>query len=509
MVRNTNGLATALSRSAVLAAFLLCTGCGSGGDPVGTTPPTTVPPVTTAPTVVNGSVYIRSDTVAWPADGSGVPGLSNVPVTLGSTTANTASSGGFSLQAVIAATPDAIPVTATAPGYMTAWSPWRVVDATQPIAIGVYPERTVSPRASGFLKGVSLHDASAWGVDWFNSGLTGPTIARMRNTVGANVVVFPDMLSLTQMDTATNTAVITNESFGLGVRAHYETMVAQARSNGMAFMMVLSIQPRGAALTPFSTIFQVPATKTAFWTVFFAAYRARVLEKAAIARDLGIEYLAVGFNESYLSRLDVSLWQNLVRDVRAIGYTGKVVYVAGIGMPNNFYELASAPAGFPALFDLFGFTFSAGVTGGRGEVLANAQPRTRMRTDLRAAFDRMNQFLAASGRNYFLVASFPSVFGAAVVREFIEPCLSCSQVAASYTRDYMAQADLYQALAEVINERPGDARIAGVVTWGYLWHDDYSRAGNFSAANSAAFDKSANVRDKPAEAVLKWWFQRW
>jgi len=68
---------------------------------------------------------------------------------------------------------------------------------------------------------------------------------------------------------------------------------------------------------------------------------------------------------------------------------------------------------------------------------------------------------------------------------------------------------LYQALAEVINERPGDNRILGLVSWGYLWHDDYARAGNFSQPNSAAFDKSANVRGKPAEAVLRWWFQRW
>ena len=509
MVSYNNGLPPALSRAVVVATFLLGIGCGGGGDPVGTTPPTTVPPVTTPPTVVNGLVYIRSDTVAWPADGSGVPGLSNVPVTLGSFTANTASSGAFSLQAVIPTTPDAIPVTATAPGYMTAWSPWRFVDATQPIAIGVYPERSVSPRAAGFLKGIALHDGGGWAVDWFNAGLTGPTIARMRNTVGANLVAFPDMLSLTQMDTATNAVVITNESGGLGVRAHYETMVAQARSNGMAFMMVLSIQPRGDAVTPFSTIFQVPATKTSFWTAFFAAYRARVLEKAAIARDLGIEYLAVGFNQSYLSRLDASLWQNLVRDVRALGYTGKVMYVADVGMPINFHELASASAEFPALFDMIGFKFSTGVTAAKGEVLSNAQPRARMRTDLRVAFDRINTLLSASGRPYFLMPSFPSVHGAASVREYIEPCLVCNPVAASYTRDYMQQADLYQAMAEVINERPGDARIAGLVSWGYLWHDDYSRAGNFSAANSAAFDKSANVRDKPAEAVLKWWFQRW
>ncbi len=486
-------------------------GCGGGGgtEPASSTPPTAPPPASTPPTSLSGVVYVRSDTVAWPADVAGTPGTTNVSVTLNSATASTAGNGTWSLQAVIPATPDALPVTATVSGYMPSWSPWRLVDAGQAIAIGLYPERPVTPRPQGFIKGITFHDGGGWAVDWFNAGLTAPTIARMHNTVGANLVAFPDMLSLTQMDVATNTVTITNETGGLGVRAHYEAMVSQARSNGMTFMMMLSVQPRADAAAAFSTLFQIPVTNTAFWNAFFTAYRTRVLEKAVIARDLGIEYFAVGFNQSYLSRCDASLWRDLVRDVRALGYTGKVMYVGAVDPTIGFHEVAVAPAEFPGLFDLLGFKFSAGVTAARGEVLAKAQPRSRMRTDLRTALDRINTVMASSGKPYFLMGSFPSVFGAASTREYIEPCLTCNPIASTYQRDYMQQADLYQALAEVINERPGDTRIAGLVSWGYLWHDDFSRAGNFSAANSAAFDKSATVRDKPAEAVLKWWFQRW
>ena len=78
------------------------------------------------------------------------------------------------------------------------------------------------------------------------------------------------------------------------------------------------------------------------------------------------------------------------------------------------------------------------------------------------------------------------------------------------TRDYQQQADFYEALAEVVNATPagtGPGRILGLATFGYMWGGDMTEDSN--GPGSTAFDRSASVRGKPAEAVLSWWFKRW
>ena len=75
----------------------------------------------------------------------------------------------------------------------------------------------------------------------------------------------------------------------------------------------------------------------------------------------------------------------------------------------------------------------------------------------------------------------------------------------------MQQADVYVALAEVVNETPtGIGNIMGVLSWGYWFTDDYySWTNEWGQTADMAYDKSANVRGKLAEIVLKWWFDRW
>src|SRR5690242_12459170 len=107
--------------TAVAGAVLIGCSGGGGTEPPATTPPTVPPPGSIPPTVLSGLVYVRSDNVAWPADVAGTPGASNVSVTLNSATATTTGNGAWSLQTIIQATPDALPVTATVSGYLPSW----------------------------------------------------------------------------------------------------------------------------------------------------------------------------------------------------------------------------------------------------------------------------------------------------------------------------------------------------------------------------------------------------
>jgi hypothetical protein len=103
----------------------------------------------------------------------------------------------------------------------------------------------------------------------------------------------------------------------------------------------------------------------------------------------------------------------------------------------------------------------------------------------------------------------PSVFGGVSYAEYIEPTLGVPTLAPQRTRDYQQQADVYQGIAEVINGMPtGNGRVMGLLSSGYWYRDDPHSSG-VGATGDAAFDKSANTRGKPAEAVLSSWFQRW
>ena len=100
-----------------------------------------------------------------------------------------------------------------------------------------------------------------------------------------------------------------------------------------------------------------------------------------------------------------------------------------------------------------------------------------------------------------------SIHGGASTVGSPEPCLQCPTTAPQLTRDYLQQADVYQAFAEVVNGTPmGNGRVAGLMSWGYVWNDNLIE---FEAYGRSAFDKAASVRGKPAESVLKWWFARW
>jgi hypothetical protein len=137
-----------------------------------------------------------------------------------------------------------------------------------------------------------------------------------------------------------------------------------------------------------------------------------------------------------------------------------------------------------------------------GEVLADAQPRARMRASLASALNT----LAARPQPIMVMMRVPSIFGGVVHRDFIEPCImpQCNSLAPFRTRDYQQQADAYQALAEVVNATPtGPGRVMGMITAQYWYYDDFFSAGVWDMS------KSNSVRGKPAEAVLAYWWKRW
>jgi hypothetical protein len=107
-----------------------------------------------------------------------------------------------------------------------------------------------------------------------------------------------------------------------------------------------------------------------------------------------------------------------------------------------------------------------------------------------------------------VMLSTPSASGGGVNPDYIEPCIICGSVAPSRQIDFQLQAHAYQSLAAVLKESP-TSNVAGVLSWGYWFTDDFYRWESQYGTFEMAYDKSASIRGKPSEAVLKWWFDRW
>jgi hypothetical protein len=101
----------------------------------------------------------------------------------------------------------------------------------------------------------------------------------------------------------------------------------------------------------------------------------------------------------------------------------------------------------------------------------------------------------------------PSVHTGLVSSDYIESGLSCSEFS-NKTRDYQAQADIYQSAAEIVNELSSDGSgiVKGIFSWGYHYIDNPRKGANNS---DNCYDFSASIRNKPAEAVLSYWFKGW
>jgi len=432
--------------------------------------------------------------------------LPGARVTLSGLEATTGAGGDFTLQTSIAPTGNLIPLNVSRQGMQATTHPWRYAEAGQPVAIGMYPEVAATPRP-GFQKGVVLMDAGGWAPSWYQNGWALSTIDRASQVTGANLVTWVDNYFVYQIDTVANLVDIRPDPWGMGTRAQYEAMVGRARQRGLQFMLLFGLFPTAEAAPAYQKLWGIPPTRTAFWDAYFGAYQAHLVNRAMLARDLGIEYLGVGYSLGYLTRLDVARWRGLTAAIRATGYQGKLVYLEYAATPNAYNPLEQQDPDWFALFDAVGLYITQGVWGRPNEVLDRSQTRARMREDLALVLDRTRARMGATPVPLWVMLGTPSVYGGATANEYIEPAIGADPIALSRTRDYQQQADLYQALAEVINGTPvGPGRVMGLLTWGYTWSDDLTRG---AGPSDAAFDKSANVRGKPAEAVLAWWFARW
>ena len=382
----------------------------------------------------------------------------------------------------------------TAPGFMPIVLPDEVdPGSTRSLDLGLYALPAAAPRP-GFVKGIALWDAGGWTKSVFlKNGSLVSTIGLLKANTAAGVVAFSDTANA--QGTTAATLSLTSDAqggyWGMLSEADYATVVSAAHGSGLAYMMMLSVYSLDAGYS--AAVWGISPNDTAFWDRWFDQYTAIVTRYAAIARNLGVEYLSVGLNLGYASRTSVSRWRALVDAVRQTGYRGEIGYFGLTDPTRDYYENRSYPAG---LLDLFDFVGASVYT-----VTSTPHPT---RDQLVAGWRTIESNLPSS-RRVFLLIGTPSTDRGASDPTYIEPIHSVSPIADSYQRDYFQQADVYEAAFETISGPADDAPVAGLLSWGYYYQDDYRDA---MQPGDMAVDKAASIRNKPAQSIVRWWFER-
>lgn len=481
--------------SSACAVLLMLNGCGSGGS--GSSPPIQPSPTptqnaTTSPTLaVTVQTYERQREVAYPTVITpDVASLTSETVLVDAP----ASSTDYSQLSLVKA------------GYQPTWYPYTPQDKSA-IQIGLYKAASIN-KQSNFVKAIIPTDAGGWLMDYYKGGYFPTTVDRIRG-IGGNNVVYADSAIIKSMDLNAKTVTLYGKYFPPD-QVIYD-LGALAKARGVEFTVMMGIYPGDTlgndtwTVPKFYSAIGTLSDNDAFWDAWFDAYKAILIERAALAQKAGATRFVIGFNLDYMTNKGNQRWVDLIQAVKAAGFTGKISYFAGTnGSYNGFTDIGDSAkrASFVKLFDEIGLNFYNPVIPANGETLAASQPLTRISSSLKT------QIATVSSYNVplFVLIGTPSVRGGATSSDYIESAFTCEMLK-DQVRDYQTQADVYQAAAEIVNEQsPSNAVIKGIFSWGYHFIDNPRK---HLTAGDSCYDFSASIRNKPAEAVLSYWFKGW
>lgn len=486
----------------ILAATAILTLSGCGGDDTQPTNsnfvqiPTIAPnaaPSPSAPltTSVNIQTYERSSTVAYPA---------SVTSAIASLTQET----------VIVETPKSAgeysQLSVTKFGYQPSWYPYTAQDST-PIQIGLYKADTIN-RQPNFAKGIIPHDAGGGLMNYYNEGYFPTTFDRIKS-IGGNNVVYADSVFIKSMNINSRSVELYGKYFP--ANQVILDMGSLAKSRGMDFTVMMGIYPGDSLydswdVPKFHSAISQLSDNDPFWDAWFTEYKRILVDRAALAQRAGATRFVIGFNMDYMVNKGNHRWIELINAVRAAGFTGKISYFSMTsGSYNGLLGISDITKrnAFIKLFDEIGLSIYNPIIPDTNEALTAAHPRTRIIKDIKKHIS----LISSTKVPVFLMIGTPSVHTGLTSIDYIESGLSCSEFS-NKTRDYQAQADIYQSAAEIVNEQSSDGSgiVKGIFSWGYHYIDNPTTGANKSAN---CYDFSASIRNKPAEAVLSYWFKGW
>lgn len=363
------------------------------------------------------------------------------------------------------------------------------------VSVQAPSEASVAPKEIS--KAITLHDVGGWHNTMWRAGLYPKTISRVAKVVHANTVTVVDTHFVTSVDeTGYRIAYKPRKHDWTPTDSQWRKIGNYADNNALQLQMLVMLHSEFGV-----DLWQTRAdadkqNDTKFWDSYFKQYSSLVSQRAKIAEKAGVDSIVLGYDGSIDLAQDTKYWKAIIESIRAAGFTGEIGLWTGLDAQHNWSGIKIAEnksSSYRVRNNLSYFDF----------VLLQTQDITKN------ALQRSLRSLKRYNVPLQVMVITPSVTTGVTEDEYIEPATGINNrgnsLAPSRELSFEVQNGAYQAVIDIIND-PSFDYVIGINSWGYHFRDDLFYG---YEPGDADYQKSANVRRKPAEQLLAKWYKEW
>lgn len=344
---------------------------------------------------------------------------------------------------------------------------------------------------------ITLHDVGGWHNTMWQAGLYPTTISRVSKVVHANTVTVVDTHFVTSLDESGYQIAYRPSKYDwTPTDDQWLRIGSYANDNGIQLQMLVMLHS-ASGINLWQTMTDADQkNNTEFWNNYFKQYSSLVSQRAKVAEQAGVDSIVLGYNGSIDLAQDTRYWKAMIDSIKAAGFKGRIGLWTGLDVDQNWSGIRFA--------ENRGGTSRVNITMRYFDfVLLQTQDiyKNGLQRALRS-HERYNVPL-------HIMVITPSVATGVTVDEYIEPATGINNrgnsLAPSRELNFEVQNDAYQAVIDTIND-PSFDYVTGINSWGYHFRDNLFHGNELGDAD---YQKSANVRGKPAEQLLSKWYKDW
>ena len=364
-----------------------------------------------------------------------------------------------------------------------------------PVSVQTSNEASVTPKKIS--KAITLHDVGGWHNTMWRAGLYPKTISRVAKVVHANTVTVVDTHFITSLDeSGYKIAYRPRKHDWTPTDGQWMKIGNYADNNDIELQMLVTLY-NSIGIDQWKTAADADKqNNTKFWDAYFSQYSSLVSKRAKVAEASGVDSIVLGYDGSNDLAQDTKYWKAMIESIKAAGFTGQIGLWTGLDAQHNWSgikiaEDKSTSSRVRNTLSYFDF------------VLLQTQDITKN------ALQRSLRSLKRYNIPLQVMVITPSVSTGVSSKEYIEPATGINNkqnsLAPSRELNFEVQTGAYQAIIDIIND-PNFDYVTGINSWGYHFRDDLFYG---YEPGDADYQKSANVRKKPAEQLLAKWYKKW
>ena len=364
-------------------------------------------------------------------------------------------------------------------------------------AVSVQAPSEASVASKEISKAITLHDVGGWHNTMWRAGLYPKTISRVAKVVHANTVTVVDTHFVTSVDeTSYRIAYKPRKDDWTPTDSQWRKIGDYANNNALQLQMLVMLHSEfGVDLWQTRTDAD-KRNDLKFWDSYFKQYSSLVSQRAKIAEKAGVDSIVLGYGGSIDLAQDTKYWKAMIESIRVAGFTGEIGLWTELDAQHNWsgIQIAQNRSSYSRVRNTLNyFDF----------VMLGTQDITK------SALQRSLRSLKQFNIPLRVMVTTPSVTTGVTAAEYIEPGTGINNIgnslAPSRELNFEVQNGAYQAVIDILND-PSFDYVTGINSWGYHFRDDLFYG---YEPGDADYQKSANVRRKPAEQLLAKWYKEW